>query len=120
MIGGIQTSTGGPGRIVVIDEPDVLRSRYGFSVLRNVEEKHLFIKLYSDEECKALEDEDFGPEEEEEEADTEMFHEDESSKKDYVRETDASSDGARDGADASEWEADKYIPIFPHIILLKF
>ncbi|KAH7823495.1 uncharacterized protein MONOS_9860 [Monocercomonoides exilis] len=62
---------------------------------------------YTDEEYKALEDEAFGPEEEEEEAGAEMLREEESSESDYELETDTSSDGAGDGTDASEWEADK-------------
>ncbi|KAH7826068.1 uncharacterized protein MONOS_9512 [Monocercomonoides exilis] len=62
---------------------------------------------YTDEEYKVLEDEVFGPEEEEEEAGAEKSLEEESSESDYGLETDTSSDGAGDGADASEWEADK-------------
>ncbi|KAH7820332.1 uncharacterized protein MONOS_2239 [Monocercomonoides exilis] len=65
------------------------------------------VMKYSDEEYKALLDEAFGPEEEEEEAGAKMLHEEESSESEYELETDTSSDGAGDGADASEWEADK-------------
>ncbi|KAH7823420.1 uncharacterized protein MONOS_3667 [Monocercomonoides exilis] len=111
MIGGIQTPIGGPGRIVEIGEADVQRYKYGFSVLRNVEEMHLFtlwqtdllqnrkvdfsifesnVIEYTDKEYKAFEDEAFGPEEEEEEAGAEMLHEEESSESDYELETDTS------------------------------
>ncbi|KAH7816239.1 putative Uncharacterized transposase-like protein [Monocercomonoides exilis] len=65
------------------------------------------VMKYSDEEHKALEDEAFGPEEEEEEVGAEILHEEESSESDYVLETDTSSDRDGDGADASEWEANK-------------
>ncbi|KAH7830887.1 uncharacterized protein MONOS_12063 [Monocercomonoides exilis] len=60
------------------------------------------VMKHSDEEYKAFGDEAFGSEEEEEEAGAEMLHEEESSESDYELETDTSSDGAGNGADAFE------------------